>query len=333
MYYVANPYIILGAVGTEGRRSQKGAACCLWSSISLILIFGCFLWLMTTLLFVIGGLSDKLICQTLEDPRKSEIYNATNLAFDRILHDVLDIKEIENIKFQYDEIINSCKDDISINEVFNLSLIGNTTDLTNWKDDYNSADIIDSAQRKLDQELKKLANKLVIDQTTQNRLKENGTKFDELTGQFFGNISSISIQAILQKTDFEHLKDTIKDIGNRYSIEQATINNLTQDVGSIEDKLRHLDATIENVEAYRNKLLYNGPCDIECTIKSILDLTDDAQEYFKHISWNRPRAWDDINKTMVTSIESTITLGNIIGEYYKIRIEMLLNIIIYNYFL
>ena len=88
-----------------------------------MLTFGFFLWIITTLLFLIGGISDKLVCQMLEDPKSSELYNATSDAFDSLFHDILGIDNIENETFIYDEIINSCKNDSSIYTVFHLEYL------------------------------------------------------------------------------------------------------------------------------------------------------------------------------------------------------------------
>ena len=52
-----------------GESSRKSGARCLCGSNSIILLLGCLLWIMTTVLFLIGGASEKIICQPLEDPQ------------------------------------------------------------------------------------------------------------------------------------------------------------------------------------------------------------------------------------------------------------------------
>ena len=79
----------------------------------------------------------------LEDPENSELYNATTSAFDSLFHEILNISDISNVTFKYDEIIDSCGNNGSIYKVFHLDLVYDITELENWKETYNISGISD----------------------------------------------------------------------------------------------------------------------------------------------------------------------------------------------
>ena len=303
--------IVSGCFGSVGGSAKKSGAHCLCGSNSIILVFGVLLWLITTLLFLIGGMSDKLVCQTLKDPSSSEIYEAASDAFNTFLHDTLSIEEIENATFEFDKIIDSCAEDGSIYSVFNLSLVYNISELLDWQETYNISVIIDQATTSIDDGIDELVDGLVIDDDTRKGIEEIAEEFSVLTGNTFDNINSINISELVPDEILEKVNKTLIAIEDGLpGIDIDNIKQVTNDVANVktiltDDVSMHLNEVFDFVVELNKTLIYNNSCDINCTVNTVLDLADSATEYIN------ATARADIIRTTDETIESVLDLGNV----------------------
>ncbi len=70
--------MILGLAGSIGGPTKKTGGCCLCTGTAIFFIFSSILWFITVVFFLIGSLSDHLVCKTFQDPNGSELSSWTN---------------------------------------------------------------------------------------------------------------------------------------------------------------------------------------------------------------------------------------------------------------
>ena len=297
-----------GACGSVGGSYRKGGKNCLCGSNSILLFSGFFLWIITTILFLLGGVSDKLICQTLEDPVNSEIYNATNEALNTLFHDALGIEELNNITFSYDKIIESCgnPETSSIYNVFDLQYVYNISDLKNWKEEFEINEMIASAKTEINKGIDDLVNDLQIDPDIENQIRQIADTFLELTDDVFDKIKTINISELVPQEQLDSINDTISKLPT--AIDQTLVSQVQEDIEEIEkilseDVQNHLTDTIEFVSTFSEKLIYNNTCDINCTVNLVFGLVENASDKINNETRNRIIGATD------TIIDSILDLG------------------------
>ena len=298
----------LGACGSVGGSYRKGGKGCLCGSNSILLFSGFFLWIITTILFLLGGVSDKLICQTLEDPENSEIYDATNEALNTLFHDALGIEELNNVTFSYDKIIESCgnPETSSIYNVFDLQYVYNISDLRNWKEDFKINDMIASAKTEINKGIDDLVEDLKINSETEKKIRDIANTFVELTDDVFEKIKTINISALVPQSQLDDIStaiDNLPSLANESLIPQ--VNQDIEDIEKIlsEDVQNHLTDTIEFVSTFSEKLIYNNTCDINCTVNLVFDLVENASDKINNETRERIIGATD------TIIDSILALG------------------------
>ena len=273
---------ILGACGSVGGSYRKGGKNCLCGSNSILLFSGFFLWIITTILFLLGGVSDKLICQTLEDPVNSEIYDATNEALNTLFHDALGIEELNNITFSYDKIIESCgnPETSSIYNVFDLQYVYNISDLKNWKETFEINQTIETAKTEINRGITDLVDDLKINPETEQKIRDIANTFVELTDDVFAKIKTIDISELVPADQLDIINDTISKLD---LTDKSLAPQVQEDIEGIqkilsEDVQNHLTDTIEFVSAFSEKLIYNNTCDINCTVNLVFNLVENASD-------------------------------------------------------
>ena len=206
-------------------------------------------------MFLLGGVSDKLICQTLEDPVNSEIYDATNEALNTLFHDALGIEELNNVTFSYDKIIESCgnPETSSIYNVFDLQYVYNISNLKNWKEDFEINDMIETAKIEIDNGITDLVKDLEIDPDTEKKIREIADTFVDLTDDIFEKIKTINISALVPQSQLDDIStaiDNLPSLANESLIPQ--VNQDIEDIEKIlsEDVQNHLTDTIEFVSTF-----------------------------------------------------------------------------------
>ena len=234
-------------------------------------------------MFLLGGVSDKLICQTLEDPVNSEIYNATNEALNTLFHDALGIEELNNITFSYDKIIESCgnPETSSIYNVFDLQYVYNISDLKNWKEDFEINDMIASAKTEINKGIDDLVEDLEIDPDIEKQIRQIADTFLDLTDEVFEKIKTINISELVPQEQLDSINDTISKLPT--AIDQTLVSQVQEDIEEMEkilseDVQNHLIDTIEFVSNFSEKLIYNDSCDINCTVNLVFDLVGNASD-------------------------------------------------------
>ena len=225
-------------------------------------------------------MSDKLVCQMLEDPQSSELYEATTDAFDSLFHEILGIDDVANQTFRYDEIINSCKEDGSIYNVFYLDLVYNISELADWQETYNISGISEQVLVEVGNGITDLVHSMTIDNTTKDGINEIADQFSELTGSIFDNITNINISGLVPESDLNNVIAKLSEFAD-LGVDSGLIEQVNTSIYEIqrilnEDVEDHINQTINFVETMEEDFNYNSSCDVGCAVKEVLNLAAEA---------------------------------------------------------
>jgi hypothetical protein len=299
-----------------GECPKRSAPKLFCGATTILLLIGPFLWIVTSLIFVFGGFSDKLICQTLQGQPHAEtvLYDYTNEAMNKFIQNIMnnipqDHKTLiitVNETFKYDNLINGCKENKGLLEIFNIEL--NYQAYLDRYDQFNTKEINDKLKEMVNHGINDAASSLVIDSETKDNLNEIIDKFSQFgfnqNGTEFENILNANISELLRRDDLGTLKDKFKEL-------KPLTNDLINDMQNIEDTINNdLIPNVHNAtiffESYRKDLLYNQTCDLRCAIDNINGLIDDARQYINIT------ARQSLNSEVDKSVEKLTALGELL---------------------
>ena len=131
--------------------SQKGSKCGSWSMCSALSVFfiaGIFLFLICMALFVIGAFTQKLLCDTLNEPESSEMIPLLDLFLNDAFNDAVSLTDAFNLSIPV--IISGIHQGLPVYPLLQLENIYDIDELTNWKVDFEIDSIIDSTMESID---------------------------------------------------------------------------------------------------------------------------------------------------------------------------------------
>ena len=274
----------------------------LWGSTTILLFFGFFLWTTTSVLFVIGGLSDKLVCQTLEDPLNSEtvLYHSINTRFRDVINENLSIEQNQTIT--YDHLIGSCKEDKSLLDVLPLQSIHDLIDQFEYRNmtKLSENDINNQLRKMIGNAISNAMSHLTIDHNTKVRLNEmadklSGNSFNE-SGSEFDRIMNTNMSQIWKLGQLQTLQNDISEIQKKFEntknpILSQTFAKISQELGLLSGRIdniktlttENLTRSVQNATTflnhYRDTLMYNNTCDLHCVVDNIDRKLVETREY------------------------------------------------------
>ena len=163
-----------------GYRTNRSAPKLLCGATSIVLLIGPILWIVTSSIFLFGGFSDKLICQTLQGKPHAEtvLYDFINEAMNDFIRSSMNnipLGDKVNGTFKYDNLINSCNENQGLLEVFNIEI--NYQEYLNQYDEFNTSEIKDKLKEMVNQGINGAASSLVIDPDTKDNINQIIDKF------------------------------------------------------------------------------------------------------------------------------------------------------------
>ena len=264
----------------------------LWGSTTILLFFGFFLWTTTSVLFVIGGLSDKLVCQTLEDPLNSEtvLYHSVNTRLRDLINESLSIQP--NQTTTYDQLIGSCKEDKSLLDVLPLQGIHDVIDQFEYRNmtNLNEKEINNQLRKMIGNAISNAMSHLTIDHNTKVRLNEMADKvswnsFNE-SGSEFDRIMNTNMSQIWKLGQLQTLQNDISEIQKKFNntknpLLSQKFTNISLEFGLLSVRIdtikalmtNNLTRSVRNATTFLNDftdtLMYNNTCDLHCVVDNI----------------------------------------------------------------
>ena len=292
----------------------------LCGSTTILLFFVFFLWTTTSVLFVIGGLSDKLVCQTLEDPSNSEtiLYHSINTRLRDLINESLSIEQNQTIT--YDQLIGSCKEDKSLLDVLPLQSIHDLIDQFEYRNmtNINENDINNQLRKMIGNAISNVMSHLTIDEDTKVRLSEmadnlSWNKSNE-SGSEFDRIMNTNMSQIWKFGQLQTLQNDISEIQKKFDntknplfSKNPKFAKISQEFGLLSGRIdtiktlmtNNLTASVHNartfLNAYRDTLMYNNTCDLHCVVDNIDQNLVETREYIN--STTKRNAFEQFEKS------------------------------------
>ena len=131
--------------------SQKSSKCGSWSicsTLSVFFIAGIFLFLICMTLLVVGAFTQKLLCDTLNEPESSEMIPLLDTFLNDAFNDAVSLNDVFNLSIPV--IISGIHQGLPVYPLLQLENIYDIDELTNWKEDFGIDSIIESTMESID---------------------------------------------------------------------------------------------------------------------------------------------------------------------------------------
>ena len=277
-------------------------------SSAVVLFIGPILWAMTSILFLVGGISDKLICQTLQEPENSEsfLYNSINSALNQTLSENLPSKGVANDSFTIDSLLESCKGGKGLLEVFKIKLDWDESLATHGN--IRTDQIRSNITQLVDKGIDKAVESLILNPEMQNNLEKIGKDVSEnllqKNGSRFQDAMSTNVSQKLQDEELQKSKTDFQSLG----LNITEINNIITEIDNLVNRTQNqliprISSTKKYLHDYRNSILFNATCDLSCAINEIKINIEDARQYISKTT----RA--NLIKIVRNSVNRLISLG------------------------
>ena len=280
--YFNHSYLV--GVFNFGDCPRKSSPTLLNCSSAVVLFVGPILWTLTSVLFLVGGISDKLICQTLQEPENSEsvLYNSINSALNKTLSENLPSNGEINHNFTIDGLLESCKEGKGLLEVFKIKVDWDESLATHGN--IRTDQIRNNITSLVDKGIDKAVESLVLNSEIQNSLEKIGKDVSESllqkNGSKFQNAINTNVSETLKHEELQSVKTDFQSLG--FNITE--MNNIITEIDNVENQIQnqlipHVDETKKFLKKYKNALFYNATCDLSCATNEIKTNIEDARQY------------------------------------------------------
>ena len=140
--------VLIGLVCGVPQKSSKCGSWSMCSALSVFFIAAIFLFLICMALFVVGAFTQKLVCDTLNEPENSELVPLLDVFLNAEIND-LDLGG-EPFNLSIPVIITGIHQGLPVYPLLQLKNIYDINGLTNWKEDFSIDSIIVSTMESID---------------------------------------------------------------------------------------------------------------------------------------------------------------------------------------
>ena len=224
---------LCGSCSKRGGQSASGAATLLFSTNIVLILLAVLLFLLTTGMFIVGALSQKLLCKTLDDPANSELLT---FASPLISEELAAVYGNDAVNIDVAEIIEGIHNGTALYPLLQLNYIYDINNLTDWKAQFHVDEAIDDGRQ------------LVLDVI--EKLETYKVEFEGESGQIanFADLVDTVIDNLMQlngTTDMGTIITDLQGIG-------GNIPGLETQIGSLVTSLQTIQANVESTIASFN---------------------------------------------------------------------------------
>ena len=141
-------FVLIGLICGVSQKSSHCGSRSLCSSLSVFFIASVFLFLICMALFVVGAITQKLVCDTFNDPESSEAAPLLDLFLNDAFNDAVNLNDAFNLSVSV--IISGIHQGLPVYPLLQLRNLYDINNLVNWKEDFNISSIIDSTMGSID---------------------------------------------------------------------------------------------------------------------------------------------------------------------------------------
>ena len=270
----------------------------------IILFIGPILWVMTSGLFFVGGITDKLICQTLQDPHNAEsvLYNSINTFLNKTLVENLSSNNSSNNSFKIDSILESCEKGHGLLKVFHIDV--NLIEILSSQGNFSTKEIKSKLDELVDEGVDQVVEKINLKPEMEKYMTNIGKNvmenFLENNASNFYKALNQNISKELKREEFLAVKSDLEPLRSIPGIND-TLNELNNVDNKIQSELLpKLEETRLFFKEYKRSLFYNSKCSIICATNQIKTLIDEAKKYIDENT--RKNAKKEVNDLVTTLI-------------------------------
>ena len=193
--------------------------CCLCTGTGIFFLFSSFLWLLVTVFFLIGSLSDHFICKTLENTTTSELGQVADKYVNQLLHD--NIPDLD-FNISVSNVLEQCRNDETIYKIFQLDTAFNlTSQIENWQENFEIDNVIDEVKETVDKTLNDIVDKIDITEF-EGQINVLSNILSEMNTTINTEIVDLNLSDFFDISKLDEIRDQINSLPP--SPEVTTIN-------------------------------------------------------------------------------------------------------------
>lgn len=129
-----------GVCSRRGSSSAKTGSNLICGSFSVFFILSALLFILCAALLLVGAITEKAVCDSLEDPDSSQVFQlAENVLQEMFFNDLYN----GTYNLSISEVIHGIHNNTPLYPLLHLDVLYNVTDLENWEEDFNIAEMVD----------------------------------------------------------------------------------------------------------------------------------------------------------------------------------------------
>ena len=268
VFYVVG--MSLGSCGSTGGPAKKTGGCCLCTGSVIFFLISSVVWLMVTVFFLIGSLSDHFVCETLADPSNSELGSWIDEYANQILNTEFDgVNMSQPFNLSISNIIDECRNDSSLYNTFELDRIFDLeAEFDDWETKYGIEDAINSVKEQVDTYVEDILDKIDISQF-EDQINQMNEIFKTLEKDLINKTIEFNLDDVFDFNKFTEFEDMITGLGNEDII--AAYQEIVVGYESFNASFKEGQTNFQDY--YNNDLQFQG--------QSISQTVTDAFELFK----------------------------------------------------
>jgi len=227
------------------------------SGVYFTFLFSFVLLTLTTAHFLLGGVLEKMVCESLRDPGESDLFTQIDAQFIKPkLNSAL--QEIGNsqVEFITAELIEQCHQNSTLYNILQLENLYNISKLSDWRKSYGIGDYIENLKNKI--QLEELKHITLLSPETSDDLRElanskisdmNFTKFTTLLEKEFTKIdlkTFINRLKTLRNQVYEF--DSTRAIAPKLENEALWLESMDKVVDELKTTVKDLSETVRELE-------------------------------------------------------------------------------------
>jgi len=274
--------VLIGLVCGVPQKSSKCGSWSMCSALSVFFIAASFLFLICMALFVVGAFTQKLVCDTLNEPEDSELVPLLDVFLNAEINGLNLGGEPFNLSIPV--IINGIHQGLPVYPLMQLKNIYDINDLTNWKEDFNIDSIIDSTMESIDAVISDVTDfeSQIVEQ--KDAVITMATTLDEELNPILDRLldrTQIN-QPILEARD--QLEQFIEDVsGDAYTSNFVeSLKEMSSEIGYLEGNITTVQEDFDNILETFGTDDGNGNRDLalESFVVQTFEIVDSAFEIF-----------------------------------------------------
>ena len=264
--------------GSARARAGAGSVCC---SFSIFFILAAILFVFCAALLLVGGISEKAVCQSLKNPEDSQVFElAENILQDTFFDDLFN----GTYNLSVSELINGIHNNTPLYPLLHLDVIYDVRDLENWQVDFGISELVEDVKMSINSTLESIVNlkgDIPVDSIT-----TAAAEIDNLLNPVIPDIINADVGLI---------DDTVILIDDL--LEQAIPAALEASLQNMKTELTNLKSSITSVQESFNLILDNPFAQKE---KLILEIF--ANQTFTLVD----QAFTEIPSSVTVFVDSTV---------------------------